>query len=96
MLVRIKQVLVFVVMMFIASWLMTGIVMALVSFMSETEIKSFFGLGKKELCEYVSELFYLAFIMTYLFKSKIKQKRQFVAVYVILCLLLFFIPMLLE
>lgn len=89
-----KHIFIFIVSLLIVTGFTVGIVSALISVISDEKIVSFFGTSKKEFIQYISELFAWAFIVTYLFKNKISNKVYFILIYLIMCALFLFVPML--
>lgn len=89
-----KHILIFIVSLLIITGFTVGIVSALISVIPDENIISFFGIDKKEFVKYISEIFSWAFIVTYLFKNKIPNKFYFILIYLIMCTLFLFLPML--
>ena len=89
-----KHILIFIVSLLITTGFTVGIVSALILPMSDENMISFFGINKEEFIQYISELFAWAFILTYLFKNKISNRVYFIIIYLALCAILLFVPML--
>lgn len=89
-----KHIVIFIVSLLLITGFTVGIVSAIISFLPDNKMMSFFGLHKHEFIEYISELFSWAFIFTYVFKNKIPNKICFVILYWFLCVVLLFFPLL--
>jgi hypothetical protein len=90
-----KHIVIFIVSLLLVTGFTVGIVSAIISFLPNDKITSFFGLPKREFIEYISELFAWDFIFTYLFKNKIPNIFYFIVIYLILCAISLFVPALL-